>query len=494
MNPSDKDNPENQFWALNEKDKLIIDNYRYKRWLERNGFFKYYPEGSPAFILIRVVDKIIEEVTEIKIKDFVLKFLCEMGQYEVYQIVTNKPILFKDDILNTLEEKKINFLADTRDCCYIYFKNFAIEIKAKSISTIKYKNLHSFVWRRHIIDFDYKKSDDIVCDFNRFIFNVSGQNERKAFSVRSTIGYLLSGFKSSANNKAIIINDEMISENPNGGTGKGLFVTGISKMKRVEIIDGKTFKVDKSFLYQTVSVDTHIIAFDDAAKNFPFESLFSVITEGITLEKKGKDAIKIPVSKSPKILITTNYTSGSDGHSFTRRKHELEFSQHYNKDLTPLDEFGRLLFDDWDSEEWNKFYTYMIGCVQIYIENGLIESEYTNLLTRKFISKNSFEFYEWTNMADLPDNENRIPLDKEFAKSEEFDKFIYNYPDLRKWFTGKKFHQCLERYAEFHKYTFKSGSRNGVRWAAIYTKNQPKQVQISEIVPEITIGSDAAPF
>ena len=48
-------------------------------------------------------------------------------------------------------------------------------------------------------------------------------------------------------------------------------------------------------------------------KNFDFERLFSVITEGLTLEKKNKDAIKIPFNKSPKVSITTNYALKGDG-------------------------------------------------------------------------------------------------------------------------------------------------------------------------------------
>ena len=61
------------------------------------------------------------------------------------------------------------------------------------------------------------------------------------------------------------------------------------------------------FAYQLVSADTQILCFDDVKKYFSFERLFSVVTEGLTLEKKNKDAIKIPFSKSPKIAITTNY-------------------------------------------------------------------------------------------------------------------------------------------------------------------------------------------
>ena len=42
-------------------------------------------------------------------------------------------------------------------------------------------------------------------------------------------------------------------------------------------------------------------------KYFSFESMFSLITEGLTIEKKNKDAIKIPFQKSPKLIITTNH-------------------------------------------------------------------------------------------------------------------------------------------------------------------------------------------
>ena len=102
------------------------------------------------------------------------------------------------------------------------------------------------------------------------------------------------------------------------------------------MIDGKAFNFEKSFPYQTVSTDTQLLCFDDVKKHFDFERLFSVVTEGLTLEKKNKDAIKIPFSKSPKIAITTNYAIKGKGSSFERRKWELEFKQFYTKDFTPF--------------------------------------------------------------------------------------------------------------------------------------------------------------
>ena len=157
---------------------------------------------------------------------------------------------------------------------------------------------------------------------------ISGEDSERYNSFKSVIGYLLHSFKTSANNKAIIFNDEKISDNPNGGR-KGLFWNALAKMKRVASIDGKTFDFGKSFPYQTVSTDTQILVFDDVRKNFNFESLFSLITEGITLEYKGQDAIKLPVEHSPKLVITTNYTVGGVGGSHERRKFEVEMSGYF---------------------------------------------------------------------------------------------------------------------------------------------------------------------
>ena len=87
-------------------------------------------------------------------------------------------------------------------------------------------------------------------------------------------------------------------------------------MKKVDSIDGKDFSFEKNFKFQTVSTDCQVLVFDDVKKNFEFERLFSIITEGIEIEYKNQGTIKIPVEKSPKIVITTNYTIKGEGGSF----------------------------------------------------------------------------------------------------------------------------------------------------------------------------------
>lgn len=454
-----KENITNDFFWSFTKRGILIDNFKYKTWLEGNGFYKYYPDGSDNFIFVRVTNNLIDNTTEVKIKDFVLSELLKINELKVYEFLAGNSKYFKDDYLNILNEIDIHFKEDTIDTAYIYFKNSAIEITKEGKKIIDYIDLDGFVWKKHIIDFDFTIDEVKDCDFSKFIELVSSKNEQRINSLTSTIGYLMHSFKTSANNKAVILNDETISENPNGGSGKGIFWNAISKVKRVSDIDGKQFSFDKTFNYQTVSVDTQLLVFDDVQKNFKFENLFSLITEGITLEKKNKDAVKRPVNKSPKILITTNYTIGGIGGSFERRKWELEFSSYFNDKHTPLREFGRMFFDEWNNAEWLKFYNYMLTCLQMYLINGLVKHDFKNLDVRKFIKETSHEFYEWTNE---PEN---IRLDERLSKSMLLSVFFEEFPDLKKWLSNKKFSQWLENYAKFNNLEFEKG-RNQLegRW------------------------------
>ena len=93
--------------------------------------------------------------------------------------------------------------------------------------------------------------------------------------------------------------------------------------------------------------------------------------------KKNKDEIFIPFERSPKVIITTNYVINGSGNSHDRRRHEIEFNQYFNGKHTPLDEYGRLLFDEWNNKDWISFDNYMIDNLQRFLINGGNQSYHT---------------------------------------------------------------------------------------------------------------------
>ena len=469
-----KDNIDiDEFWYYNDKGKILLSTHKFKFWLEQNNFFKYYPsETSNTFTFIKKEQNLLEETNNKRIKDYVLNNILDRDNigYGPYDFMASNTGYFTIDFLSMLSTTEINIKEDDANTCYLYYKNCVVKITKDKIEKIDYIDVDGFIWKRQIINRDYNEFDHHKSEFRKFIWLISGKNIDKYNSFKSVIGYLLHSFKTSANNKAVIFNDETVSENPNGGSGKGLFWNALKNMKKVSSIDGKTFEFTKSFPYQTVSTDTQILVFDDVKKNFNFESLFSLITEGITLEYKGQDAITIPVEKSPKILITTNYTIGGIGGSFERRKFEVEMSSYFSFKHTPLDEFGHMLFSDWSNDEWLMFDNYMINCVQYYLENGLLKHDFNNLEVRKFIKETSYEFYEWSKDRD------NLPYNIRINKTEYYNRFINEYQDFRKWLSQKKFTQWLEAYGKYYEINFEQGRTHEMRYIEYITKDkQPEE-------------------
>ena len=454
LNRAEEDNDKMTFWTKNDKGTIKIVHILFKLFLEDNGFYKYCPEGSKNYVFVRVVNNLIDHTSEKEIKDFILEHLIELDDISIYNYFADNTRFFKDEFLTLLSSIDVYFIEDTKHTSYLYYRNCAVKITKDKVIPLDYLDLGGYVWKDHIIDrnFSICKSND--CDYKTFIGNICNKDEKRILSMESTIGYLMHGYKNLSYCPAVILNDEAISDNPEGGTGKGLFMNALQKMKKVVVIDGKSFAFEKSFAYQLVSADTQILCFDDVKKHFDFERLFSVVTEGLTLEKKNKDAIKIPFAKSPKIAITTNYTIKGSGNSFARRKWELELHQYYSKHFTPLDEFKKLMFGDWDDDEWCIFDNYMISCLQFYLEKGFVKSELVNANLKNLIRDTSKDFLEWCGLLEgYPFNTLLTPNTKTY-KQDLYLEFIEDYPDYSSRGNMKisrtEFYRWLNDYGKYH--------------------------------------------
>jgi hypothetical protein len=477
LNKVEEENSLKQFWTKNDKGVIKIVHILFKHFLEDNGFYKYCPEGSKNYVFVRVTNNLIDHTSEKEIKDFILEHLLNLDDTSIYNYFADQTRLFREEFLTLLSTIDIYFIADTRDYSYLYYKNCAVQISKNEIKPIDYLDLGGYVWKDHIINRNFTLCDSKECDYKKFVFNVCGKDEERVRSMESTIGFMLHGHKNLSYCPAIILNDEVISDNPEGGTGKGIFMNALAQMKKVVTIDGKSFTFERSFAYQLVSADTQILVFDDVKKHFDFERLFSVVTEGLTLEKKNKDAIKIPFSKSPKIAITTNYAIKGAGNSFARRKWELELHQHYDKSFTPLDEFGKLMFGDWGDEEWCQFDNYMISCLQSYLTAGLHKSKFVNLKVRQLSAETSHDFIEWCGLIKGSQPNTQLEVNVKNYKHALYLDFIGEYPDYgpkaKMTISRTRFYKWLISYALFKEGVQPEEGRDAQgRWIRIKGKQE----------------------
>ncbi len=426
-----------KFWTLSKKGVVKSIPLIFKRFLESNGFFKFCPEGQKNYVFVKVTNNLIDHTTEKDIKDFILNHLLDLEDMAIYNYFADQTRLFKEDFLSLLGTIDIYFIEDTLDTSYLYYQNCAVKITKNKVEAIDYLELDGYVWKDHVINRPYKSCKELDNDFKLFLDNVADKKTDRIISLESTLGYLMHAHKNISYCPAVILNDEHISDTANGGTGKGIWLQAVGHMKKVVMIDGKSFAFEQSFPYQLVSADTQVIVFDDVKKYFDFERLFSVVTEGLTLEKKNKDAIKIPFSKSPKVVITTNYTIKGAGTSFARRRWELELASHYNDKYTPMDDFGKFIFgEEWDENDWCRFDNYMISNLQLYLKQGLVVSESVNGEMKRFIMETNGDFCEWCGLTDTSQSNPLLQVNTRIRLNDIYYDFVNAYPDYAR---GSKF-------------------------------------------------------
>ena len=422
-----------KFWTMSSKGIVKAIPLIFKKFLESNGYFKFCPEGQKHSVFVKVTDNLIDHCSEKDIKDFILGHLHGMEDMAIYNFFADQTRLFKEDFLSLLGTIEIFFIEDTKETSYLYYENCAVKITKDKVEAIDYLELQGFVWKEHIINRVYRACELQDNNFKTFISNISNKEQERILTLESTLGYMMHAHKDISFCPAVILNDENISDTANGGTGKGIWLQAIGHMKKLVMIDGKAFSFDKSFPYQLVSADTQVLVFDDVKKYFDFERLFSVITEGITVEKKNKDSIKIPFSKSPKVALTTNYTIKGSGASFTRRRWELELASYYTPSFTPMHEFGKFLFgDEWDDDDWCQFDNYMINNLQLFLNSGLLESDSVNGEMKSLIMETNVDFCEWCGLTGTSPANSLLIVNKKLHLNPLYYDFVTSYDDYEK--------------------------------------------------------------
>lgn len=469
------------FWTVevNNKgivSKILLNRKKFISFLSENGYFRHRI-NIDYHIYIRIVDNIIEQVNQSDIKNFVFGYIERLENSPFDGI--DKDILFEfmaagvktffdNALLDLLPIANVKINKDTKDAAFFYYVNGAVKITKDNIEILNYCDLIGSVWKNQIIDRHIMLNDEKNSNtFFKFLNLIVTSAEGRA-SLLSIIGYLLHRYKDKRMSKAIIINDKQISDNPEGGSGKGLIVNGIGQIRKIITLDGKSFTPDKSFAFQRIELDTEIICIDDLKKNFNFESLFSIITEGITVEKKNKGEFFIPFEESPKLVITTNYYTKGEGSSNDRRKVDIEINNYFNAKHTPYDEFGHTFFTDYTPEEWNDFDNAMIKTCRFYMENGISTSSTDTIMEKKLLVNTSPEFVEWiTENIHFNIGINRQSMLKEFTNS---------YSNLSK-LSIKKFIQWLETYCNHCGYVLnKNYKRSGNNFYITIQKNGTEEI------------------
>lgn len=463
------DEPEHDvFWSFTGRGAIRVEYLSFKLFLQENGFFKYR-FNAEDISFIRIVNNIVSMVTVDNIRDFTLNYLQNRNEPLAYNYFASDS-KFEKKYLAFLEVRTPKFIKDTKTESWVFYRNTAVLITGKEIKTVQYIDLTGYIWERQKIDREFKIAD-YQCDFSKFLMNVCNNKIDRCQSLLSGIGYMMHRYKDPSTVKALIANEEIITNEPEGGTGKGLIFQAMSKIRVVTFINGKNIDLTKDFAWQRVEPDTDIVTIDDPPKTFKFESLFSILTTGWPIRKLYKGEIYLLPEDSPKIGITTNHVMKGNTSSHERRKFEVEFYPYYNADHQPIDDFGRSFWRDWDLDEWNRFDNLMLNCIRLFLDKGLIKVEFVNLKIKQLMAETSPEFADFA--KEYLKNNGR------YHRNEMYEKFMKENPGSY-CKSANMFYDWMKEWAAFNK------------WGVSDAGSGRMYIQFGDV--ELPEGEEDAPF
>lgn len=409
----------------NDNGVTKIIHFELIKFLGKNGFANMNIGGVTR--LVRIVDNIVSDVSEGDLSCFIRNYLISIKEPEVLEV-------FVRGIGSYLNKKKYELLPkvkgisdkDPKDCAWLYFKNTAVKVTETNIELVPYEKLPHKIWANRIVQKEFNLVNFNNGHFEDFCFKLSKEDPERFKVLKATLGYLLHRYNNPAVNKVVIFLDEnaTMGGQTNGGTGKSLLSKALSHCVETVLMDGKNMKRDSRFNNQRINNTTDIVCFDDVDRKFSLELLYSMATSGFVIEKKGQNESTLKAEESPKILVSSNFqVLGPGGSSDIRRRHEFEVANYFSEKLTPKMVYGKLFFDDWDENEWDLFFTFIIDCIQFFLKNGLLEAKPLKLKANKLMQLTSPEFYNFILKEE-------IPTGKWIEKKDLLQEFKGAYPHL----------------------------------------------------------------
>lgn len=446
---------EDEFWFINDKGTLVINELSFNRFLHSTlGYALYDDDAAEEKPLIKI-SKHNHQVEIIRSNDIVKrdveKWLTDnvdpdsgISVDSIMSLILRKDAkLFARAFYEWLPAIKFDTFNDTVEFSYFFFRNGIVKISAENITMTNYEDLpeNTFIWkdriRCHEFNIELLGDDDIFLDdkytywyidkeskkkvsghgsaWYKYIRRISGigpeydtvifdnlpeEKFNRILSTMSIIGYLLHSFKDESRPWAVIINEDTPTDGKGGGSGKQIFTRGLSLLRNLKEEDGRQLNLNERFAFQGISEDHDIFVLDDVPKWFKLDKMYRMFTNDMVIEERNKGRKVIPFKKSPKFVFSTNYdiTGTEEANHLKRRIKQLLFECYYGPENMPIHEIGMLLEAGWqkDDYQWQLFFNFMFQCVLTYLNRSIVEIDQTEKTKEKKI-RNQFgdDFFDF---------------------------------------------------------------------------------------------------
>lgn len=357
------------------------------------------------------------------ISNYIIKNVCNLSDsllnvwMQYPDTALRKSVIDHLQVYSTIQNNKfvyLDLLKDNKTTCYLKFKNGIVEIKSGHLNFIEYGYKKASVFEDTIIKRNFNsfsKLKDKLIDkennlFRKFVeksvlyknaesaggwrgeYQSDESTEETMLSLRTAIGYLTHNYNDPSITKAVFLVDRFSRPGfAEGGTGKSLIISSLGNVINQSSQDGKKYRDNPNtggrFQFSNVDMNTKNIFIDDLKKDFNIETIFTMVTGDIEIERKNVNKFIIPADERPKIALTTNFPLSVRGTSYSRRIHQVALGDYWNRAINEgssvKEELGKDLFGvDFNNQDWDEFYAFIILCVQDYLKHGLVAYDFTS--------------------------------------------------------------------------------------------------------------------
>lgn len=471
-----------KFWTK-RGDAMLLNTYQLLQFFIKVLFVCKVKLNDNTYLAVKrnnQVEMVNDEIIAQKFIKYVeTKFPDDKG------IISKTPILdlivgqsasyYNSKVFNHLPIHPITIKPDTKDRCYLTFKNQVVEITKEAVTQIDYRDFHFPILVNRKIKRHFKqKSNKLRGDYVKFVWNLSGHSPYRFKVFCCVLGYLIHNHKDPASPKMVILIDQVIGEleTANGGSGKSLFFKAIGHIRNLAELSGKKLQSNSRFAFQRIDIWTDVILVNDASKTENLENWYNITSDGFMTERKYEKEQFIPHHLSPKICLSSNHMiRRPEGNSSERRVHEIEVSNYYGKDLSPQDEFCRNLFgDEWTGKDWREFDNFIVFCVQYYLKFGLLTPPKINILKRKLIAEVGIELIEFMDDKILQGM-------TKFHKKDTYDEFVKGGFINRKYIPQRNsFTKKLKKYFEYKQLNYTETPSDSKKYFELLTDDKIEQI------------------
>lgn len=351
------------FWEQDDKNIITISRTRLYAVSEELGYRSYQNQ------LVRISNKflVFVEIREYfdEIKNYIK--VDDKNMYEdiinSYEAFIEKHGKFTTERLRIIDDCDI--LNDTKHICYKFYLDQYVVITKNNVQSLSYENLDKIVLSEKIQNRNLViKSGGKYIDF----LNKACELDVNEDYIKKIIGYYAHDYNDETMGYMVILTEKTLDPKYGGRSGKNIFVKLLGCTTSVIDKAGSQTKFDDK-IFQLWNGE-RVFSISDLPKDFDLTYFKNISTGGFVEWKLFKNQKAVTISKSFKLIFSTNYSFNCSDGGIAARVIALEFTDFF-KMSNGVDTYYDAYFPkDWNQDDWAGYDDFIIKSIQTWLKCG----------------------------------------------------------------------------------------------------------------------------